>query len=69
MGNNDADSCVPAQVTDFIFDLSDSVTLSQIAEEQAKLYTTTFRELCTKVRAIDIITVFRSTVLFYSSTH
>jgi hypothetical protein len=49
MGNNDADSCVPAQVTDFIFDLSDSVTLSQLPEEQNKLYTSTFRELCTKV--------------------
>lgn len=35
---------------DFIFDLSDSVTLSQIPEEQSKLYSVTFRELCNKVR-------------------
>jgi hypothetical protein len=47
--NNDADTCVPTQVTDFIFDLSDSVTLSQIAEEQIKLYNVTFRELCSMV--------------------
>mmetsp|Transcript_30735 Transcript_30735/g.35040 ORF Transcript_30735/g.35040 Transcript_30735/m.35040 type:complete len:511 (+) Transcript_30735:51-1583(+) len=45
---NDADSCVPTQVTDFIFDLSDSVTLSQIVEEQSNLYSVTFRELCSK---------------------
>lgn len=45
----DSDSCVPQVVTDFVFDLSDSVTLSQITEEQVKLYGSTFRELCTKV--------------------
>jgi len=48
MAANDADSCVPTQVTDFIFDLSDSVTLSQIVDEQATLYTVKFRELCSK---------------------
>lgn len=35
------DACVPQAVTDFIFDLYDSVTLSQISEEQDKLYSTT----------------------------
>jgi len=49
---SDADACVPAVVTDFIFDLSDSVTLSQIPEEQGKLYNVIFRELCSKVRCI-----------------
>ena len=47
---SDADACVPAVVTDFIFDLADSITLSQIPEEQSKLYNLTFRELCAKVR-------------------
>jgi translation initiation factor 3 subunit L len=40
-----SDACVPTAVTDFIFDLYDSVTLSHIAEEQAKLYGTTRTEL------------------------
>ena len=52
MGANDADSCVPTVVTDFIFDLSDSVTLSQIPEEQSKLYSNTFKDLCSKVRSL-----------------
>ena len=43
--NND-DSFIPKAVTDFIFDLYDSVTLSQIHTEQNKLYQTTFVELC-----------------------
>ena len=51
MSNDDA--CLPAQVTDFVFDLSDSVTLSQIREEQSKLYSVTFRELCTKVNSLE----------------
>jgi hypothetical protein len=49
MGSEDADVCVPTLVKDFIFDLCDSVTLSQIPDEQSKLYNTTFRDLCTKV--------------------
>ena len=47
---SDADACVPAVVTDFIFDLSDSITLSQLPEEQARLYNVAFRDLCSKVR-------------------
>lgn len=46
---SDSDACVPTVVTDFIFDLSDSVTLSQLPEEQIKLYNVVFRELCNKV--------------------
>jgi hypothetical protein len=46
---SDLDACVPAVVTDFIFDLADSVTLSQLPEEQTKLYNVIFRELCNKV--------------------
>jgi hypothetical protein len=46
----DSDACLPQTLTDFIFDLYDSVTLSQAAEEQAKLYNNTFRELSAKVR-------------------
>ena len=51
---SDADSCVPQLVTDFVFDLNDSVTLSQITEEQTKLYNTTFRDLCSKVRRLEM---------------
>jgi translation initiation factor 3 subunit L len=36
--SSDPDACVPKVLTDFIFDLYDSVTLSQVAEEQTKLY-------------------------------
>jgi hypothetical protein len=45
----DSDACVPQVVTDFIFDLSDSLTLAQIPEEQSQLYNVAFRELCSKV--------------------
>lgn len=44
----DAD-IVPQGVTDFVFDLSDSVTLSQLTEEQARLYNNVFRDLSQKV--------------------
>jgi translation initiation factor 3 subunit L len=44
----DSDACVPQVVTDFIFDLSDSLTLAQIPEEQSQLYNVAFRELCSK---------------------
>ena len=46
---NDSDACVPQTLTDFVFDLYDSVTLSQLTEEQTRLYSTVFRELSTKV--------------------
>lgn len=49
---SDADACVPNVVTDFLFDLSDSVTLSQIPEEQSKLYNVAFRDLCNKVKSV-----------------
>lgn len=42
------DDCVPQGVTDFIFDLYDSVSTSQIAEEQSRLYRTTLHELSQK---------------------
>lgn len=42
------DSCVPKVVTDFVFDLYDSVTLSQLPEEQTQLYVTDFAELNSK---------------------
>ena len=48
---SDADACVPKALTDFVFDLYDSVTLSQIAEEQTKLYNTDFRDLSQKYYA------------------
>ncbi|GKY97315.1 hypothetical protein MPSEU_000689900 [Mayamaea pseudoterrestris] len=41
-------ACLPKAVLDFIFDLYDSVTLSQLSEEQAKLYETDFRDLSQK---------------------
>lgn len=43
-----SDVCVPKAVTDFVFDLFDSVTLSQLTEEQTKLYETDFRDLSQK---------------------
>jgi hypothetical protein len=46
---SDADACVPQTVTDFIFDLYDSVTLSQLTEEQSRLYNSVFRDLSSKV--------------------
>ena len=42
------DDCVPQGFTDFIFDLYDSVTLSQLTEEQQKLYQTLLPELSQK---------------------
>jgi hypothetical protein len=44
----DAD-IVPQAVTDFVFDLYDSVTLSQLTDEQSRLYNTVFRDLSSKV--------------------
>lgn len=44
----DAD-IVPQAVTDFVFDLYDSVTLSQLTEEQSRLYNDVFRDLSSKV--------------------
>jgi hypothetical protein len=46
---NDSDACVPQTLTDFVFDLYDSVTLSQLTEEQSRLYSTVFRDLSSKV--------------------
>jgi len=45
---NSADACVPQTLTDFVFDLYDSVTLSQLPEEQGRLYNTVLRELSAK---------------------
>ena len=44
----DAD-IVPQALTDFVFDLYDSVTLSQLTEEQSRLYNNVFRDLSSKV--------------------
>jgi translation initiation factor 3 subunit L len=46
--SSDPDACVPKAVTDFVFDLYESVTTSHIAEEQSKLYGIDFHELNTK---------------------
>lgn len=43
----DAD-IVPQALTDFVFDLYDSVTLSQLTEEQSRLYNHVFRDLSSK---------------------
>lgn len=43
-----SDGMLPKALTDFIFDLYDSVTLSQLAEEQTKFYSTDFRDLTQK---------------------
>lgn len=43
--SNDIDACVPKVLNDFVFDLYDSVTTSQLAEEQSKLYNVDFRDL------------------------
>ena len=45
----DAD-ILPQALSDFVFDLYDSVTLSQLTEEQSRFYNTVFRELSSKVR-------------------
>lgn len=42
------DDCLPQAFTDFIFDLYDSVTLSQLTEEQQKLYQSTLPDLSQK---------------------
>jgi len=39
---------VPSAVTDFVYDLYDSVTLSQLTEEQSRLYNNVFRDLSSK---------------------
>lgn len=44
---------VPGAVTDFVFDLYDSVTLSQLTEEQSRLYNDVFTDLSSKVCKID----------------
>ena len=45
---NESDNLMPTALTDFVFDLFDSVTLSQLPEEQTKLYEVDFRELSQK---------------------
>jgi hypothetical protein len=49
---NDADACVPQTLTDFVFDLYDSVTTSQLMEEQSKFYNVDFRDLSAKVSVL-----------------
>jgi hypothetical protein len=49
---NDADACVPQTLTDFVFDLYDSVMNSQLTEEQSKFYNVDFRDLSAKVRCL-----------------
>lgn len=44
----DSDACVPKALTDFVFDLYDSVTLSHITEEQRKCYNADFADLSQK---------------------
>ena len=46
---NSADDCVPQTLTDFVFDLYDSVTLAQLPEEQSRLYNVVLRDLSSKV--------------------
>jgi hypothetical protein len=65
---NDADACVPTALTDFVFDLYDSVTLSQLTEEQSRLYNTEFRELSAKVCKCRKLNMFVS-VLSYTDNH
>lgn len=45
---NDNDVALPQALTDFVFDLYDSVTLSQLMEEQTKLYEVDFKDLSQK---------------------
>ena len=54
---NDSDACVPQTLTDYVFDLYDSVTLSQLTEEQSRLYNTGFRDLSSKVRRGEVYLV------------
>lgn len=46
--NEAADTCLPDELKDFVFDLHDSVRTSQIASEQLALYGGKFRELTAK---------------------
>lgn len=46
--SDDPDSCIPAPVKDFVFDLHDSARRSQNSSDQAPLYSGTFRELSSK---------------------
>ena len=46
---NSADDCVPQTLTDFVFDLYDSVTLAQLPEEQSRLYNVVLQDLSSKV--------------------
>lgn len=52
---SDPDACVPQALTDFVFDLYDSVTLSQLSEEQSRLYGAVFRDLSSKVCFIVVV--------------
>mmetsp|Transcript_55227 Transcript_55227/g.83536 ORF Transcript_55227/g.83536 Transcript_55227/m.83536 type:complete len:520 (+) Transcript_55227:127-1686(+) len=45
---SDPDACVPQTLTDFVFDLYDSISLSQLTEEQSRLYNSVFRDLSGK---------------------
>ena len=49
---SNTDACVPAALTDFVFDLYDSVTLSQLTEEQSRLYNSEFSDLSKKVGSL-----------------
>lgn len=46
--SDDPDSCIPAPVKDFVFDLHDTARRSHVAADQAALYSGTFRELSSK---------------------
>lgn len=48
MTTEDPDSCIPAPLKDFVFDLHDTARRSHIEAEQNTLYTGTFRELSSK---------------------
>ena len=50
--SNNPDACVPQILTNFVFDLYDSVTLSQLTEEQTRLYNSVFRDLSSKVSPV-----------------
>ena len=46
---DDPDSCIPAPLKDFVFDLHDSARRSQLPAEQGTLYSGVFRDLSAKV--------------------
>ena len=48
MAGGDSDVALPKALTDFIFDLYDSVITSHLTEEQSKLYETDYRDLSSK---------------------